>query len=93
MMPHLAGNQAWALQPIAPLANVILDTAGSDPEAGVIEAVYRLVGVRRIVFGSDGPGRSFASQVAGITGSRIPNHGKKAILRTNCRRILEKHLR
>ena len=87
MMPHLAGNQVRGLYAVAETPNVILNTSGSDPETGVIEAACRLVGARRIVFGSDGPGRSFASQVAKVTGSRIPERAKRAILWDNLDRI------
>ena len=89
MMPHLAGNQARGLREVAAYRNVILDTAGSDPEAGVVEAAYRLVGARRLVFGSDAPGRSFASQIAKVAGSRIPERAKRAVMGENIGRILK----
>ena len=89
LMPHLAGNQTRGLREVAACGNVILDTAGSDPEAGVVEAAYRLVGARRLVFGSDAPGRSFASQIAKVTGSRLGERAKSAVMGGNIERILK----
>ncbi|MFH0962861.1 MAG: amidohydrolase family protein [Planctomycetota bacterium] len=88
LMPHLAGNQARGLYEIADFPNVHLDTSGSDPEAGVIEEACRRVGAGRVVFGSDAPGRSFASQIAKVVGSRIGARAKAGILGGNLERLL-----
>ena len=37
--PHLAGNKPWGLYPLVDCANVLIDTCGSDPEAGVNERI------------------------------------------------------
>ncbi len=62
--------------------------AGSDPTAGFVEMAVRELGPRRIVYGSDVPGRSFASQLAKVKGADIAEVDRRLILGENLRRLL-----
>jgi uncharacterized protein len=56
--------------------------------SGFVEMAVRELGAGRIVFGSDVAGRSFASQLAKVTGAAIPESAKRLILRENLRGLL-----
>ena len=62
--------------------------AGSDPEAGFTEMAVRELGAERVIYGSDVPGRSFASQLAKVQGADIPHEAKRLILGGNLKRLL-----
>jgi predicted TIM-barrel fold metal-dependent hydrolase len=62
---------------------------GGDPVAGITEMAVRELGVERILFGSDAPGRSFASQLAKVYGAYVPEQTKERILSTNLPRLLQ----
>ena len=49
----------------------------------------RELGARRIVYGSDAPGRSFASQLAKVLGADIAEADRRLILGENLRRLLD----
>ena len=48
----------------------------------------RELGARRIIYGSDVPGRSFASQLAKVLGADISDADRRLILGENLRRLL-----
>jgi predicted TIM-barrel fold metal-dependent hydrolase len=68
--------------------NVYADLCGSDPRAGLTELAVRQLGAKRVLYGSDAGGRSFASQLAKIYGADISGSAKKLILGENLRRLL-----
>jgi predicted TIM-barrel fold metal-dependent hydrolase len=70
------------------LPNVTIDLGGFDPTAGVVEMAVRELGARRILYGSDVPGRSFASQLAKVVGADIAEADRRLILGENLRRLL-----
>jgi predicted TIM-barrel fold metal-dependent hydrolase len=53
----------------------------------------RELGAERVVYGSDVPGRGFASQLAKVQGADVPDAAKRLILGENLRRILTPILR
>ncbi len=61
---------------------------GGDPTAGFVEMAVRELGERRVIYGSDFAGRSFASQLAKVLGADIPESSKRLILAGNIRRLL-----
>ena len=65
-----------------------VDLAGSDPSAGFTEMAMRELGAERVIYGSDVPGRSFASQLAKVKGADIPDEAKRLILAGNLKRLL-----
>jgi len=48
----------------------------------------RELGAERVIYGSDAGGRSFASQLAKVTGAEIPEATRRLILGENLRRLL-----
>ena len=65
-----------------------MDLAGGDPTAGITEMAVRELGAERVLYGSDAPGRSFASQLAKVQGADIPEEARRLILAGNLRRLL-----
>lgn len=86
---HTGGDWEAGLPAIRPHANIHADLAGGDPAAGITEAAVRELGPHRVLFGSDAPGRSFASQLAKVLGARITENARRRILGENLRRLLE----
>lgn len=90
---HTGGDWERGIPVIRDLPNVYADTAGSDPTAGFVEMAVRELGPERILYGSDVAGRSFASQLAKVTGAQIPDAARRLILGENLRRLLTPILR
>src|SRR6266550_809067 len=65
-----------------------VDLAGSDPTAGFTEMAVRELGAERVIYGSDVPGRSFASQLAKVYGANITESARRLILGENLKRLL-----
>ena len=85
---HAGLNWEKGLKAVIEQENLLVDTCGFDPEMGYTEMAVRLLGVERVVYGSDGAGRSFASQLAKVYGADISDDEKAAILGGNMRRVL-----
>jgi len=88
IMAHAGGDWERGLRTIRHVPNIHPDTCGFDPEAGYTELAVKLLGAERIVFGSDATGRSFASQMAKVTGAGIPDEAKQLILGGNILRLM-----
>jgi len=89
IMAHLTGCGAEGLKVIMPYSNIYVDTAGGDPETILLEKAVSELGAQRILFGSDAPGRSFASQLGRIMGSAITKREKNFILTENFLRLFK----
>lgn len=85
---HTGGDWELGLRVIRPFPNVWADLSGSDPTAGLTEAAVRELGAERVLYGSDAPGRSFASQLAKVLGADIPDSARELILGGNLKRLL-----
>src|SRR6185295_3441541 len=85
---HAAGDWERGIRIIRSSPNVLLEIAGSDPTSGFVEMAVRELGAERVIYGSDAAGRSFASQIAKVTGAAIPDAAKRLILRENLRGLL-----
>ncbi|MEX2174888.1 MAG: amidohydrolase family protein [Pirellulaceae bacterium] len=85
---HTGGDWERGIRAIRGAKNVLIDTSGSDPTAGLIEMAVRELGPERILYGSDVGGRSFASQLGKVTSADIPDAARKLILGGNLRRLL-----
>lgn len=80
IMAHAGGDWERGLRTVKDVPNIYPDTCGNDPEAGFVELGTRLLGARRLLFGSDATGRSFASQMGKVTGAQITEEEKRWIL-------------
>jgi hypothetical protein len=70
---------------------VHFDTSGGQPTTGIIEAAVRLLGPRRVLYGSDAyfpAGRDYSAQMACIAAARIPDSARDQILSLNAARVL-----
>jgi predicted TIM-barrel fold metal-dependent hydrolase len=85
---HTGGDWERGIRAIRNSPNVPIDIAGSDPTAGFTEMAVRELGAERILYGSDVPGRSFASQLAKVLGAEIPMDAKRLIAGGNLKRLL-----
>ena len=90
---HAGGDWERGIRTIRPHRNVSVDLAGSDPTAGLVEMAVRELGPRRVLYGSDAGGRSFASQLGKVQGADIPDEARRAILGENLMRLLDPILR
>jgi hypothetical protein len=90
---HTGGEWELGIRTIRRVKNIAVCVAGFDPASGVVEMAVRELGAERVVFGSDAAGRSFASQLAKVSGAEIPDSARKLILRENLRRMLTPILR
>ncbi len=88
VLGHTGADWEMGIRAVRHLKHVTLDLAGSDPTAGFADMAVREVGAERVLYGSDVPGRSFASQLAKVLGADIPDSAKEAILGGNLRRLL-----
>jgi len=85
---HVGADWERGIRAIRATKNVCAELCGSDPTAGYVEMAVRELGPERVVYGSDAPGRSFASQLAKVTSADIPEAQKRLILGGNLRRLL-----
>lgn len=85
---HVGNDWERGIRMIRATANVYAEVCGSDPTAGFVEMAARELGAGRVLYGSDAPGRSFASQLAKVTGAALSDADRQGILGGNLRRIL-----
>jgi len=85
---HTGGDWTRGIRAIRQTKNVYAGIGGGDPSAGFVEMAVRELGAKRVLYGSDAGGRSFASQLAKVYGARLSQHDKRLILGGNLRRLL-----
>jgi predicted TIM-barrel fold metal-dependent hydrolase len=85
---HSGGDWERGIRIVRATPNVSICLAGFDPTSGVVEMGVRELGAERLLYGSDGGGRSFASQLAKVMGAEIPETARRLILGENLRRML-----
>lgn len=90
---HTGGLWEAGIRAVRELPNVFVDLAGSDPTWGLVEMAVRELGPERVLYGSDAPGRSFASQLGKVLGAQISPQARQMILGENLRRLLRPILR
>ena len=88
VMAHLGGGGHRGVIDIEGCPNVVVDTSGAQPHAGLIEFAVDRLGPDRVVFGSDWPIRDFAVQRAKVDGARIDEATRQAILGGTMSRLL-----
>ncbi len=88
IMAHLTGCGVRGVLAVKDCANLVVDTSGAAPEAGIVEFAVAQLGAERVLYGSDAPIRDFGVCLARITGSRLDAATKKKILYENARALL-----
>ena len=84
---HSGGDWELGFPAVRPHKNVAVEISGSWPTRGMVEMAVRELGAERVIFGSDIPGRSFASQLAKVHGAAISDREKQLIFADNLRRM------
>jgi len=90
ILAHAGGSRAEAWK-YADCKNVYFDTASSLTLRGNIEYLVKLVGVERILFGTDQPYANPAYRLGQVVSARLDDEQLKKILGENAARIL--HIR
>jgi hypothetical protein len=84
---HSGGDWELGFPAVRAHKNVAVEVSGSWPTRGMVEMAVRELGAERVIFGSDIPGRSFASQLAKVHGAAISDREKQLIFADNLRRM------
>ncbi len=85
---HTGADWELGIRAIRDCENVFADLCGSDPTAGLTEMAVRELGAERVLYGSDGGGRSFASQLGKVMGAAVSESARRLILGENLKRLL-----
>ncbi len=85
---HMGGDWEYGVMAVRGYPNVYAELAGGAPTAGLTEFAVQELGAERVVYGSDAPGRSFASQLAKVYGADISDTERRLILGENMARLL-----
>ena len=87
-MAHLGGGRHRGVQDIKKHRNVSVDTSGSYQEDGYLEYALNELGPDRILYGSDYPGRDFATSLARIDSLELAAEVKEKLFAGNALRFL-----
>jgi len=85
---HSGNDWERGFREFRPVKNIWAELSGSDPTSGMAEMAVRELGAERVIYGSDFPGRSFASQLAKVLSADLPETARRLILGENFRRLL-----
>jgi len=85
---HTGADWELGIRAVRAAPNVAIDCGGFEPRPGWIEMGVRELGPERVVFGSDFPGRSFASQLAKVDSADLAPAVRRMILSENLKRLL-----
>ena len=88
VMAHLCGGGIRGVLDVADTPNVLIDTSGSQPEAGIVEYAVRRLGAHRVIYGSDWPLRDFGTQIGRILGADITHADRQRIFYGNASQLL-----
>ena len=67
--------------------NSYWDISGTNPDRSMVAEIVKEIGAERVLFGSDGPGRSFSAQLHKVTLAPLSEREKELILSENIRKI------
>ncbi len=69
--------------------NTYWDISGTNPDCSMVPEILKEVSPGKVLFGSDGPGRSFSAQVHKVTLAPISDEAKKQILCDNILKVYD----
>jgi hypothetical protein len=85
---HTGGDWELGIRAVRAQTNVSVEIGGGWPTRGQVEMAVKELGAGRVIYGSDIPGRSFATQLAKVHGATISDREKELIFSGNFRRLL-----
>lgn len=88
VMAHMAFRWKEGVDAVADCPNILVDTSGMDPELGSVEYAVERLGVERVLFGSDAPGRDVLCQIGRVMAADIFPGDREKILCLNSSRLL-----
>lgn len=88
VMAHLVGGGERGVLDVADLPNVLIDTSGSQPEAGLVELAVQRLGPERVLYGSDWPLRDLGTQIGRVLGAGLTGSEQHQILYENAAWLL-----
>ena len=88
IMAHLNGCGLRGIEHVVDCPNLVVDTGGGDPEAGLVETAVDALGGRRVVFASDLPVRLLGQCLGKTLGADLSEATKRDILWNNAARLL-----
>lgn len=86
---HLPGVKYRGVADVKELPNVWVDTSGGQPESDIVEYAVRHLGSKRLLYGSDAPGRHYGTQLGRVAGAAISDTDKENILWRNAFSLLK----
>lgn len=90
LMAHLGGQVESAMNAVAPYPNICVDTSGTPVGGAEVALAVRRLGASRVVFGSDLPGASMASNIGKVLGAGLSPAELDLVLGDNMRRLLDR---
>lgn len=87
---HIHGQGEAGILDIAPFPNVLVDTSGGEADRGILEFALRRLGSRRILYGSDAPGRDFAPALRRVYDCPMSAEEREDVLHRNFERHFSK---
>jgi predicted TIM-barrel fold metal-dependent hydrolase len=88
IMAHLNGCGFRGIEHVVDCPNLVVDTGGGDPEAGLVETAVDALGGQRVVFASDLPVRLLGQCLGKTLGADLSEATKRDILWNNAARLL-----
>lgn len=88
IMAHLTGCGFRGIRAARGLDNLVIDTSGGGPEAGLVDYAVEQLGEHRVVYGSDLPIRDLPTAVGRITGAGLSASAQQRLLYDNAAELL-----
>ena len=88
IMAHIGHDWQKGIAEIKDYSNVWVDTSGLDPESGLLEHTVDSLGVDRVLYGSDAPGRDVLCQIGKVVSSDISEADMMKVLNDNAVKLL-----
>ena len=88
IMAHMAFRWTEGVDAVRDHPNILVDTSGMDPELGSVEYAVEKLGVDRVLFGSDAPGRDVLCQIGRVMAANISAADREKILHVNSEKLL-----
>lgn len=89
LMAHLGGQVESAMNAVAPHPNIHVDTSGTPIGGAEVALAVERLGASRVVFGSDLPGGSLASNIGKVLGAGLSTADADLVFGDNLRRLMK----